>query len=92
MLVRDFPNVFQSCVVIRAQSRKFEEEVDLSNSFMGSVMPETKTEVENSSTDVIVQPRFDFSFSKQQLISAQNANETLLSCMSSVIEICLNMQ
>ncbi len=86
VLVRDFPNVFQSCVVIRAQCRKFEEEVDLSNSFMGSVMPETKTKVENSSTDVIVQPRFDFSFSKQQLISAQNAIETLLSCISSVIE------
>jgi len=84
VLVRDFPNVFQSCVVTRPQARKFEEEVDLSNSFMGSVMP--KAEVENSYTCVIVQPSFNFPFSKQQLISAQNADETLLTCISSVIE------
>ncbi len=45
---------------------------------MGSVMPDTRAEVENSSTDMIVQPSFDFPFSKQQLISAQNADETLL--------------
>ncbi len=86
VLVQEFPNVFQSCVVTRAQARKFEDEVDLSNSFMGSVMPDTKAEVDNSSTDVIVQPSFDFPFSKQQLISAQNADETLLTCISSMID------
>ncbi len=78
VLVRVFPNVFKSCVITRVQAHKFEDEVDLSNSFMGSVMPDTRAEVENSSTDMIVQPSFDFPFSKQQLISAQNADETLL--------------
>ncbi len=53
---------------------------------MGSVMPDTKAEVENSSTDVIVQPSFDFPFSKQQLISAQKTDETLLTCVSSVVD------
>ncbi len=42
-----------------SKSRKFEDEVDLSNSFMA----------ENTSTDVIVQSSFGFPFSKQQLIS-----------------------
>ncbi len=42
VLVRDFPNVFQSCVITRAQAHKFEDEVDLSNSFIGSVMPDTR--------------------------------------------------
>ncbi len=85
VLVQEFPNVFQSRVVIRAQACKFEDEVDLFNSFMGSVMPDTKAEVENSSTDVVVQPSFDFPFSKKQLILAQNADETLSTCISSVI-------
>ncbi len=49
-------------------------------------MPDKKAKVENSSTDVIVQPSFDFPFSKQQLISTQNVDETLLTCISSVID------
>lgn len=33
-LFQEFPSVFQSCVVTRAQARKFENEVDLADSFM----------------------------------------------------------
>ncbi|KAI2645228.1 Retrovirus-related Pol polyprotein [Labeo rohita] len=87
VLVQEFPSVFQSCVVTCAQARKFEDEIDLSDSFLGSEMSDSKAEVENEcSSDVIVQPSFDFPFSKQQLISAQKTDETLLTCRSSVVD------
>ncbi len=71
---------FSHVLSLEHEAHKFEDEIDLSNSFMGSVKPDTKAEVENNSIDVIVQPSFDFPFNKQQIISAQKADETLLTC------------
>ncbi len=42
VLTQEFPNVFHSCVVTRAQARKFEEELDLSDSFMCSDLSDVK--------------------------------------------------
>ncbi len=82
-----FPGLFRSCVVTRAQARKFENEIDLSNSFMSSDSPDVEdTTVEACSLNLSLEPRIDFPFDRQQLIDAQHADDTLRSCLSAVID------
>ncbi len=53
--------MFRSCVVTRAQARKFENEIDLSNSFMSSDSPDVEdTTVRACSQNLSLEPRFDF--------------------------------
>lgn len=44
VLTCEFPTVFQSCVVMRAQVRRFEGELDLADSFICSEVPNVKND------------------------------------------------
>lgn len=87
VLAQEFANVFRSCVVTRAQARKFENEIDLSNSFMSSDSPDIEdTTVKICPQNFNLEPRLDFSFERQHLIDAQHADDTLASCRSAVVD------
>jgi len=78
VLTQEFPSVFHSCVVTRAQARKSENEIDFSNSFMSSDFPDVENAtVEDRLENLSFGPRFDFPFDRKWLIEAQNADDTL---------------
>ncbi len=84
VLTRDFPNLFHSCVVTRAQARKFEEELDLSDSFMCSDLSDVKTGLDMDVQNVSFGPNVDIPFDRKHLIEAQKSDSTLTSCFTTV--------
>lgn len=82
-----FPSVFPACVVTRAQSRKFEDVIDLSKSFMNSTLElqECKLFVTQSNSS----PESEFHqtselgplrVGREQLAVAQKLDQSLRNC------------
>lgn len=87
MLKDEFPDVFGTCVVTRAQARKFKETVDLSNSFMCTEdFVQTEKEAKAVEIDVCALPNVDLSFGKPQLIEAQRVDQTLSHCIAVTVD------
>ncbi len=86
VLTQEFPNVFHSCVVTRAQARKFEEELDLSDSFMCSDLSDVKTGSDMKIQNLSFGPNVDFPFDRKHLIEAQKSDGTLTSCFTAVMD------
>ncbi len=73
-----------TCVVTRAQARKFEEELDLSDSFMCSDLSDVKTGLDMDVQNVSFGPNVDIPFDRKHLIEAQKSDSTLTSCFTTV--------
>lgn len=87
VLQEEFPDVFGTCVVTRAQARKFKDTVDLSNSFMcADDLVQSENDADAVEVDVCALPNVDLSFGKPQLIEAQRADETLSHCIAVTVE------
>ena len=82
-----FP-LFPVCAITRGQARKFEDLVDLSDSFMGSSdPPSSPSECEMCAPVTELQPDdkpLNLPVNKQQLIKAQEIDTTLSHCFSLV--------
>ncbi len=89
VLSKTFPNVFLSCVVTCAQARKFDNEIDLADSFMNLNVggtEETYVEACRPMQNLKLEPKFDFPLDKRPLMEAQNADDALKSCLSAAVD------
>ncbi|XDV49410.1 hypothetical protein PO909_018663 [Leuciscus waleckii] len=86
-LHKEFPDVFSTCVVTRAQAHKFKDSVDLSKTFLcADNSGETEEKVDAVELKMCALPNVDFPFGKTMLIEAQRADQTLCHCVAAVVE------
>ncbi len=88
VLQEEFPDVFGTCIVTRAQARKFRDTVDLSDSFMcAENSVNAKEDVGTVEVDVCTLPGVDLPIGKPMLIEAQRADQTLSHCVEAAVEL-----
>lgn len=75
-----------SCVVTRAQARKFEEELDLSDSFVCSDQSDVETSLNIDKQILSFGPNVDFPFDRKHLIETQKSDGTLTTCFNAVMD------
>ncbi len=86
VLHETFPDVFSACAVTRAQSRKFEETVDLSDSFLATEVPDQFVKDNVNELNVCVVPNSNLPLGKLELIKAQHADPTLTPCFATAVK------
>ncbi len=74
VLHETFPDVFCACAVTRAQSRKFEATVDLSDSFLATEVPDQFVKDNVNELNVCAVPNSNLPLGKLELIKAQHAD------------------
>lgn len=85
-------SVFPACAVTRAQSRKFSDVLDLSDSFLCSAnVPEKENDVKKTENPVIVNllptdVNLSLHVDKTEFIDVQQSDPTLTTCMSMATE------
>lgn len=87
-LQEEFPNVFNTCVVTRAQAQKLKDIVDLSKTFLcADSSAETEEKVDSVEVKMCALSSFDLPFGKNTLIEAQGADQTLCPCVAAAVEL-----
>ncbi len=88
VLQEQFPDVFGTCIVTRAQACKFRDTVDLSDSFMcADNSVNANKDVGTVEVDVCALPCVDLPIGKPMLIEAQRADQTLSHCVEATVEL-----
>lgn len=82
-LSSQFPAVLSSCVVTRAQARKFEDVVNISDYFLQSTGMSGKLYVEPASSTCDIAP---LKIGRSQLAAAQKADPSLETCFAAVTD------
>ena len=97
-LPREFPSVFTSCVVTRAQARKMKDADDLSDSFMCSTNPlcestpesdmihSSETDPDSKVISVLKEECDKLGVGRSQLVEAQQSDPSLSPCVAAVVE------
>ncbi len=88
VLQEEFPDLFGTCIVTRAQARKFRDTVDLSDSFLcADDSVNAKKDVGTVDVDVFTLPGVDLPIGKPMLIEAQRADQTLSHGVEAAVEL-----
>ncbi len=88
VLQEEFPDLFGTCIVTRAQARKFRDTVDLSDSFLcADDSVNAKKDVGTVDVDVFTLPGVDLPIGKPMLIEAQRADQTLSHGVEATVEL-----
>ncbi|XP_067265883.1 uncharacterized protein [Chanodichthys erythropterus] len=89
---QQFPSVFPACAVTRAQSRKFDDVLDVSNTFMtdkgdrSGCRQDVSPNVCVFDQDVAVQVESMLGTGREQLVAAQKADPSLVRCLAVAVQ------
>lgn len=83
----DFPSVFPACAVTLAQSQRFQEVVNLSESFLNaeSKVEESKSCETGKVTETALLLEAPFSVGKEKLVAEQKSDVSLAKCVEAAI-------
>ncbi len=88
MLQEEFPGVFGTCIVTRAQAHKFRDTMDQYDSFLfADNSVNAKKDVGTVEVEVCTLPCDDLPIGKPMLIEAQRADQTLSRCVEAAFEL-----